>query len=276
MADPTEGVTTQPLSLTQELILMLLNEETGYFHQVPGWHLNCAVVGAVLAELSSSRGSTRTWSRSSSWTRRRRATRPWTPFSRNRGRTGSTEGPILDRTARSQGGVDHRCGSGSPGGPRDPGVSRRRILDAGSYRLARGTVRQVGGRHGGRVHQDADQQGHLHRPNPRSERCHHNLPRQYLRRLSFHIPARRGGRGAHRIHLQDGPDRPLPGGGGLSEPRRPGPPTSYAHQEDSDGFPGQAAAEPACPRRQPQRALREPCEGVTARCSRSAHPSRSP
>ena len=31
---------------------MLLNEETGYFHQVPGWDLNCAVAGAVLAELS--------------------------------------------------------------------------------------------------------------------------------------------------------------------------------------------------------------------------------
>ena len=52
MADTTENLTTQPLTLTQELILMLLNEETGYFHQVPGWHLNCAVVGAVLAELS--------------------------------------------------------------------------------------------------------------------------------------------------------------------------------------------------------------------------------
>ena len=52
MANTTEGLTTQSLSLTEELILMLLNEETGYFHQVPGWHLNCAVVGAVLAELS--------------------------------------------------------------------------------------------------------------------------------------------------------------------------------------------------------------------------------
>ena len=31
---------------------MLLNEKNGYFHQVPGWNLNCAVVGAVLAELS--------------------------------------------------------------------------------------------------------------------------------------------------------------------------------------------------------------------------------
>ena len=52
MLDTTGGLTTQPLSLTEELILMLLNEETGYFHQVHGWELNCAVVGAVLAELS--------------------------------------------------------------------------------------------------------------------------------------------------------------------------------------------------------------------------------
>ena len=52
MAASTKGSTTQPLTLTQELILMLLNEETGYFHQVPGWDLNCAVVGGVLAELS--------------------------------------------------------------------------------------------------------------------------------------------------------------------------------------------------------------------------------
>ena len=52
MANTTENLTTQPLSLPEELILMLLNEENGYFHQVPGWDLNCAVVGAVLAELS--------------------------------------------------------------------------------------------------------------------------------------------------------------------------------------------------------------------------------
>ena len=44
--------TTHKLTLTQELILTLLNEESGYFHQVPGWDLNCAVIGAVLAELS--------------------------------------------------------------------------------------------------------------------------------------------------------------------------------------------------------------------------------
>ena len=45
-------VSTQLLSMPEELILMLLNEESGYFHQVPGWDLNCAVIGAVLAELS--------------------------------------------------------------------------------------------------------------------------------------------------------------------------------------------------------------------------------
>ena len=44
--------TTTQLSLPEELVLMLLNEESGYFHQVPGWDLNCAIVGAVLAELS--------------------------------------------------------------------------------------------------------------------------------------------------------------------------------------------------------------------------------
>ncbi|MCY4495765.1 MAG: cytochrome P450 [Rhodospirillaceae bacterium] len=50
MTDTT--VTARPLSLPEELILMLLNEQNGYFHQVPGWDLHCAVVGAVLAELS--------------------------------------------------------------------------------------------------------------------------------------------------------------------------------------------------------------------------------
>ena len=52
MADTTGGLMTQPLSLPDELILMLLNEQNGYFYQVPGWGLNCAFVGAVLAELS--------------------------------------------------------------------------------------------------------------------------------------------------------------------------------------------------------------------------------
>ena len=41
-----------PLSLVDEFVLTLLNEESGYFRQVPGWTLDCAVVGAALAELS--------------------------------------------------------------------------------------------------------------------------------------------------------------------------------------------------------------------------------
>ncbi|MDE0170011.1 MAG: cytochrome P450 [bacterium] len=52
MVHTTDHVKTQTLSLPEELVLMLLNEENGFFHQVPGWDLNCAVVGAVLAELS--------------------------------------------------------------------------------------------------------------------------------------------------------------------------------------------------------------------------------
>lgn len=42
----------QSLGLLDEFVLTLLNEESGYFRQVPGWDLNCAVIGAVLAELS--------------------------------------------------------------------------------------------------------------------------------------------------------------------------------------------------------------------------------
>ena len=52
MAHATNGASTQTLSLVDEFILTLLNEESGYFHQVPGWDLNCAVVGAALGELS--------------------------------------------------------------------------------------------------------------------------------------------------------------------------------------------------------------------------------
>ena len=52
MITATKDTAAQTLTLPEELILMLLNEDNGYFHQVPGWDLNCAVVGAVLAELS--------------------------------------------------------------------------------------------------------------------------------------------------------------------------------------------------------------------------------
>ena len=46
------GQAAQALSLPEELLLALLNEESGYFHQVPGWNLHCAMAGAALAELS--------------------------------------------------------------------------------------------------------------------------------------------------------------------------------------------------------------------------------
>ncbi|MCY4176223.1 MAG: cytochrome P450 [Acidimicrobiaceae bacterium] len=42
----------RPLTLVDELVLTLLNEESGYFRQVPIWNLNCAVIGGALAELS--------------------------------------------------------------------------------------------------------------------------------------------------------------------------------------------------------------------------------
>ncbi len=40
------------MNLVDELILLLLNEDSGYFHQVPGWNLNCAVASAALADLA--------------------------------------------------------------------------------------------------------------------------------------------------------------------------------------------------------------------------------
>ncbi len=51
-AHMAERSTPERLSLVDELVLILLDEKAGYFHQVPGWQLNCAVVGGVLAELS--------------------------------------------------------------------------------------------------------------------------------------------------------------------------------------------------------------------------------
>ena len=52
MTATEQGVATRTLTLPEELILMLLNEESGHFRQVPGWDLDCALVGSVLAELS--------------------------------------------------------------------------------------------------------------------------------------------------------------------------------------------------------------------------------
>ena len=49
MNDPVES---QPLSLLDEFMLMLLNEDSGYFYPLPAQKMNCAIIGAALAELS--------------------------------------------------------------------------------------------------------------------------------------------------------------------------------------------------------------------------------
>ncbi len=46
------GAAALSFTLPEELLLMVLNEESGYFYQVPGWSMNCALVGAAIAELS--------------------------------------------------------------------------------------------------------------------------------------------------------------------------------------------------------------------------------
>ncbi len=52
MSNSTDGSINQTLSLLDEFMLMLLNEESGYFYQIPARKMNCAIIGAVLAELS--------------------------------------------------------------------------------------------------------------------------------------------------------------------------------------------------------------------------------
>ncbi len=52
MSEITNDSVSCRLSLPEELMLVLLNEQTGYFYQVLGWELHCAVIGSVLAELS--------------------------------------------------------------------------------------------------------------------------------------------------------------------------------------------------------------------------------
>ena len=39
------------MKLTEEIILLLLNEDSGYLEQVAGWNLSCVLAGAVLADL---------------------------------------------------------------------------------------------------------------------------------------------------------------------------------------------------------------------------------
>ena len=46
-------VATQfPIRLTEELILLMLDEQTGYMEMVPGWDFSCVMAGAVIADLT--------------------------------------------------------------------------------------------------------------------------------------------------------------------------------------------------------------------------------
>ncbi len=50
--DREQNNLTGTLNILDEFVLMCLNERTGYFYQISGWSLNCAIIGAVLADLS--------------------------------------------------------------------------------------------------------------------------------------------------------------------------------------------------------------------------------
>ena len=41
-----------PVRLTEELILLMLNEQSGYLEMVPGWDFSCVMAGAVIADLA--------------------------------------------------------------------------------------------------------------------------------------------------------------------------------------------------------------------------------
>ncbi len=41
-----------PIRLTEELVLLLLNERSGYLEMVPGWDFSCVMAGAVIADLA--------------------------------------------------------------------------------------------------------------------------------------------------------------------------------------------------------------------------------
>ena len=50
MAEST--VAQRPLRLVEELLLLLLNPQSGYLDMVPGWSFSCLITGAVLADLA--------------------------------------------------------------------------------------------------------------------------------------------------------------------------------------------------------------------------------
>ena len=51
-SDQTQQSEDHLFSVLEDLILLMLNPESGYFYHVSGWDLNCAAIGAILAELS--------------------------------------------------------------------------------------------------------------------------------------------------------------------------------------------------------------------------------
>lgn len=40
-----------PIRLTEELVLLMLDEQNGYIEMVPGWNFPCVMAGAVIAEI---------------------------------------------------------------------------------------------------------------------------------------------------------------------------------------------------------------------------------
>ena len=41
-----------PIRIAEELILLMLDERSGYLEMVPGWNFSCVMAGAVLADLA--------------------------------------------------------------------------------------------------------------------------------------------------------------------------------------------------------------------------------
>jgi len=41
-----------PIRLTEELVLLMLDEQSGYIEMVPGWNFSCVMAGAVIADLA--------------------------------------------------------------------------------------------------------------------------------------------------------------------------------------------------------------------------------
>ena len=45
------------MRLTEELILLMLDEQSGYLGMVPDWDFSCVMAGAVIADLTLETGS---------------------------------------------------------------------------------------------------------------------------------------------------------------------------------------------------------------------------